>query len=155
VRLSCAEIRRLFWQLVLVVERSAAAILHWSWWRRWHQAWARYYHYRHREESRLSGSSSVASEALALDAVGAADAPDASDLVEQVWQRLQPLLPSGKRGGRPYSHDRRLIVEAIVHQRQTGCAWNALPSDFPPYQTVHTQLRRWQKSGIWEIAWNE
>jgi hypothetical protein len=141
--------------LVLLVERSAAAILRWSWWRRWHQAWARFYHYRRREDDRRPDTSAVASETVAPGAVGVVDEPDAIDLVEIVWRRLQPLLPNGKRPGRPYSHDRRRIVEAIVHQRQTGCAWNKLPSHFPPYQTVHTQLRNWQKTGLWGIAWNE
>jgi hypothetical protein len=155
VRLSCGEIRRLFWQLVLAVERSAAVLLHWSWWRRWHQAWARYYHYRRREEQRQPGCWALGSEAVAREAVGAVEMPGPIDLVEEVWQRLQPLLPRGKRSGRPYSHDRRVIVEAIVYQRRTGCAWNALPSDFPAYQTVHTQLRNWQKSGLWDIVWNE
>jgi hypothetical protein len=145
----------LFWQLVLLVERSAAAILRWSHWRRWHQAWARYYHYRRRKEERQPDFCPEASEEVASSAVGAVDVLEASELVEVVWQRLQLLLPSGKRCGRPYSHDRRLIVEAIVHQRRTGCAWNKLPSHFPPYQTVHTQLRNWQKTGLWGIAWNE
>ena len=153
IRLSCAEIRRLLWQLVLAVERSAMVILRWSSWRRWHQAWARYYHYRrHEKQRRVPGCLPGASEALTQ---GTLDEPEAIDLVEVVWQRLQPLLPSGKRRGRPYTYDRRRIVEAIVHQRRTGCAWNELPSDFPPYQTVHTQLRNWQKSGLWEIAWSE
>src|SRR6266540_3276268 len=48
VQLSCAEIRHLFWQLVLAVERSVAGVLKWSSWRRWHQAWARWYHSRKR-----------------------------------------------------------------------------------------------------------
>jgi transposase len=87
------------------------------------------------------------------DTVGTVDAPSARELLEVVWQRLQPLLSTEKRPGRPYSHDRRLIVEAIVHQRQTGCAWNALPSQFPPYQTVHSQLRSWQKTGVWTKVW--
>jgi transposase len=90
---------------------------------------------------------------MAPETVGAVDTPGAVDLVELVWQRLQELLPTVPRPGRPYSHDRRLIVEAIVHQRQTGCAWNALPSQFPPYQTVHTQLRNWQKTGVWAKVW--
>lgn len=136
-----------------MVERSAAAILRWSWWRRWHQAWARFYHYRRREEQQQGECGSGAREARASGTNGAGDAPSTSDVVEVVWQRVQALLPSGKRPGRPYTHDRRLIVEAIVHQRQTGCAWNALPSDFPPYQTVHTQLRSWQKSGLWSKVW--
>ena len=64
------------------------------------------------------------------------------------------MLPSGKRPGRRPTHDRRLILEAIVYQMQTGCAWNALPKHFPPYQTVYTQLRQWQETGIWDIVWN-
>jgi len=119
-------------------------------WRRWHQAWARSYHYRRRENDRRPASSPGASEAVARDAV---DADGALDQVEEVWQRLQKLLPTGKRRGRPCTYDRRIILEAIVHQRQTGCAWNGLPSDFPPYQTVHTQLRNWQKTGVWANVW--
>ncbi|MEI6775693.1 MAG: transposase [Chloroflexales bacterium] len=62
--------------------------------------------------------------------------------------------PSGKRSGRPRTRDRRVILAAIVHQMQTGCAWNALPSHFLPYQTVHWQLRQWQKSGVWAKIWD-
>ncbi len=74
-------------------------------------------------------------------------------VVEEVWRRLQPFLPKGRRPGRPYTRDRRVILEAIVHQMRTGCGWNALPKHFPPYQTVHTQLREWQKSGVWAKIW--
>lgn len=136
-----------------MVERSVAALLRWSCWRRWHQAWACFYHYRRREEQQQAERGSAAREARASGTNGEGDAPSTSDVVEVVWQRVQALLPSGKRRGRPYTHDRRVIVEAIMHQRQTGCAWNALPSDFPPYQTVHTQLRSWQKSGLWSKEW--
>ena len=81
MRLSCAEIRRLFWQVVLLVERSAAAILRWSWWRRTHQAWARYYHYRRRAEQSAERSFPGAEKALAASEQGA----DALvDLVEKV-----------------------------------------------------------------------
>ena len=130
------------------------ALLRWSTWRRWHQAWARYHHYRRRKERTPSERSAGASEEAA-GILGALEEPEAIDLVEAVWQRLQPLLPTGKRSGRPYSHDRRAIVEAIVYQRQSGCAWNALPSHFPPYQTVYDQLRNWQKSGMWAKVWEE
>jgi hypothetical protein len=141
--------------VVLAVERGAEALLRWSTWRRWHQAWARYHHYRRREEHTPSERSAGASEREAAGTLGAVDEPEAIDLVEAVWQRLQPLLPRGKRSGRPFSHDRRVIVEAIVYQRRSGCAWNKLPSHFPPYQTVHDQLRNWQKSGIWAKVWEE
>ena len=151
VRLSCAEIRKLFWQLVLLVERKAAAVLKWSSWRRWHQAWARYYHYR-RRAARMEPDCSIRQEETPGSNQPNRNGP--SELVEQLWQCLQPLLADNKRGGRPYSHQRRVVVEAIVYQMQSGCAWNGLPSHFPPYQTVHAQLRNWQKTGIWAKAWD-
>jgi hypothetical protein len=126
------------------------AVLRWSWWRRWHQAWARYYHYRRHTEQSPARSFPRQEEVAAAGEQGAG-VP--ADLVEKVWQRLKPLLPQGKRSGRPYGCDRRVIVEAIVHQMQTGCAWNTLPSLFPAYQTVHSQLRNWQKTGIWAKVW--
>jgi hypothetical protein len=46
-----AEIRRLFWRLVLVVQQTPAQILHWSSWLRHHQAIAKYYHYKRRGAS--------------------------------------------------------------------------------------------------------
>src|SRR5262249_15600646 len=128
VRLSCAEIRRLFWQLVLVVERSAEAILRWSWWRRWHQAWARYYHYRRRQ--------SGATERETPEVEARQAHAQQIDVTEVVWSRLEGRLPSAHRVGHPYDYSRRLVLEAIVHVKQTDCGWRNLPSHFPPWQTV-------------------
>lgn len=74
--------------------------------------------------------------------------------MELLWRRLEPLLPSGKRVGRPYEYDRRLVLEAIMHVRQTDCGWPNLPAHFPPWQTVYAQFRQWQKSGIWDNLWS-
>lgn len=140
VRLSCAELRHLFWHLGLAVERTARALLGWSHWRRWHQAWARYYHYR-RRTGRAPGRA----------AAPAAPAP--TDVLEVVWQRLTAMLPPATRTGRPYAHDRRVILEAIVYVMQRGCAWHDLPATFPPWQTVYAQLCRWKAAGIWDRIW--
>ena len=140
MQLSCAEIRRLFWPLSIAVERTAAALLHWSRWRRWHQAWARYYHYRRRATSAVPQR----------EPEPAADPPA---VLEVVWQRLAAGLPPAKRAGRPYAHDRRVVLEAIVYVMQSGCAWHELPAEFPPWQTVYTQLWRWRKAGIWDTIW--
>jgi len=144
VRLSCGEIRRLFWQLVLVVERSARAILRWSWWRRWHQAWARYYHYRRR---------SGAGEEQHPPVAPAPAVARQLDVTEVVWSRLEPLLPRMRRVGHPYDYPRRLVLEAIVYVMQTDCGWQHLPSHFPPWQTVYSQLTQWRKNGIWAKIW--
>jgi predicted alpha/beta hydrolase family esterase len=46
--LSVAEIRRLFWRLVLATKQTIGHILEWSAWRRWHQGQAQFYHYKQR-----------------------------------------------------------------------------------------------------------
>jgi Putative transposase of IS4/5 family (DUF4096) len=129
----------------LVVERNVEAILHWSTWRRWHQAWARYYHYRRRQ-------SGATERATPEGEVRQAQAQQV-DVIEVVWKRLERLLPPARRTGRPYSHHRRLVLEAIVYLKQTNCGWHHLPSRFPPCQTVYSQLRRWRESGIWDKIW--
>jgi hypothetical protein len=129
----------------LVVERSAEAILGWSRWRRWHQAWARYYHYRRRKGSREEQHAPVAV---------APAAAQQQEETEVVWCRLEPLLPAQQRGGRPYDHSRRLVLEAIVYVMQTDCGWRNLPSHFPPWQTVYAQLTQWRKTGIWAKIWS-
>jgi transposase len=72
---------------------------------------------------------------------------------EELWKRLEPLLPTGKRSGRGYSHDRRVVLEAIVHVMQSDCGWQALPSRFPSWKTVHAQYRQWRTQGIWQKIW--
>lgn len=69
---------------------------------------------------------------------------------QELWRRLEALLISGKRSGRPYSQERRVVLEAIVHVMQTDCGWQALPSQFPNWKTVYAQYRQWRKAGIWD-----
>jgi putative transposase len=70
-----------------------------------------------------------------------------------VWRRLEAVLPSTGRVGRPYTNDRRTVLEAIVSVMQTGCGWRGLPDQFPPWQTVSAQLSRWKETGIWDQIW--
>ena len=77
-----------------------------------------------------------------------------SDLTDNQWSRLEPLLnePRGKRhaGGRPAKYERRRVVDALLYVVKTGCQWRQLPSDFPPWKTVHEHFRAWRDSGVWE-----
>jgi putative transposase len=41
----------------------------------------------------------------------------------------------------------REIVNAILYVLKNGCAWRALPHDFPKWQTVFVQRSRWTKQG--------
>jgi hypothetical protein len=117
-------------------------ILRWSWWRRWHQAWARYYHYRQR-----TGHVPV------VHKQGELTQPPAP--IDVLWRRLESLLPPTPQTGRPFVHDRRLVLEAIVYVMQSHGAWRALPERFPPWQTVYAQFQRWRTAGIWEAIWVE
>lgn len=71
-----------------------------------------------------------------------------SDVTEDQWQRIERLLSRDSAVGRPPQHDRRDVVDAINYRWQTGCSWRMLPHDFPPWTTVYTHLRGWQRQGV-------
>jgi transposase len=77
-----------------------------------------------------------------------------SDLTDKQWSKLSPLLkePRSKRhaGGRPRKHEQRRVADALLYVVKTGCQWRQLPSDFPPWKTVHEHFRAWRDSGVWE-----
>jgi len=74
---------------------------------------------------------------------------------EEAWRRLEMWLASVRRGGRPYSHPRREVFDAIVEVMQTDCGWQALPSQFPHWKTVYAQYSQWRKAGIWDRIWTK
>jgi putative transposase len=43
----------------------------------------------------------------------------------------------------------RAVVDAILYLLRTGCQWRLLPTDFPPWSTVHGYFRRWRRAGVW------
>lgn len=47
-------------------------------------------------------------------------------------------------------HDLREIVNAILYINRSGAAWDLLPHDFPPYETVYGYYAKWEKEGIAE-----
>ena len=75
-----------------------------------------------------------------------------SDTSDAEWALIAPLLPppaaTTPRGGRPESHPRRAVIDAIRYLVDNGCKWRALPADFPPWRTVYGFFRRWTTSGV-------
>jgi transposase len=47
-------------------------------------------------------------------------------------------------------HDLREIVNAILYINRTGCAWEYLPHDFPPFKTVYGYFAAWRDEGTSE-----
>ena len=73
----------------------------------------------------------------------------ASSTTDKEWERILPQLPKAKVRGRPRKHDLRRIVDGIFYLLQSGCQWDMLPKDFPPWQTVYRYFRDWRKDGTW------
>jgi len=77
-----------------------------------------------------------------------------SDLTDVQWEQLEPLLrrERGSRhaGGRPRKYPLRRVVDALLYVVKTGCQWRQLPSNFPPWLSVHQQFRAWRDDGTWE-----
>lgn len=73
-----------------------------------------------------------------------------TDLTDEQWKQIEPMIPSFKGFGRPPTHPRRRIVDAILYVVKTGCQWRQLPHDFPPWQTIYDYFRQWRKRRIWQ-----
>ena len=69
-------------------------------------------------------------------------------LDDRQWAKLEPLLVSGARGGRP-PKDNRNFIEAVLWWRRTGVPWRDLPETFGPWKTVFNRFDRWSKAGKW------
>jgi putative transposase len=71
-----------------------------------------------------------------------------TDLTVPQFELLEQLLPQSQTYKNVISrHD---IINAIFYQLKNGCQWRDLPSDFPNWQTVYSQFRRWQLDGTWQ-----
>ena len=75
--------------------------------------------------------------------------PYPSDLSDAQWALLEPLLPPPVSAGAPRTTPLREVLNAIFYLLSTGCAWSALPHDFPPEGTVRDSFHRWRRSGLW------
>jgi putative transposase len=73
-----------------------------------------------------------------------------SDLTDEQWDLLGPLLPPPLPAGAPRTTDLREVVNALLYRLHNGCAWHALPHDFPPEGTVRDYFHRWRRDGTWE-----
>ena len=77
-----------------------------------------------------------------------------STLTDAQWARIRTIFePSAhSRGGRPRAHSARHLVNAILYVMKQGCAWRALPHDFPPWKTVYCAKNRWTNRIVEALA---
>ncbi|MEU1432179.1 IS5 family transposase [Nocardia sp. NPDC005746] len=72
-----------------------------------------------------------------------------SDLTDAQWARLEPLLPRGKKAGRPPKWSRRQLIDGIRWRTRVGAPWRDVPVEYGPWQTIYGMFRRWQRAGNW------
>lgn len=76
-----------------------------------------------------------------------------TDLTDQQWEIIKDMFPAAKSDvaqGRKRTTNLREVVNAILYWTRSGCAWDMLPHDFPPSDTVYMYFRRWHRKGIIE-----
>jgi len=45
----------------------------------------------------------------------------------------------------------RSMFNAILYVLRTGCQWNMLPNDFPPYKQVHEIYMKWVEREVFNV----
>jgi transposase len=73
------------------------------------------------------------------------------DLTDEQWAVLEPLLPVGRRPGRPVTHTKRQLIDAIRWRTRAGVPWRDVPAEYGPWRCAYWLFRRWQLDGVW--AW--
>jgi transposase len=64
--------------------------------------------------------------------------------------RLEPLLPKGKKPGRPPTWSKRQLIDGIRWRTRTGAPWRDVAARYGPWPTVYGLFRRWQRDGTWQ-----
>ncbi|HMB03418.1 MAG TPA: IS5 family transposase [Isosphaeraceae bacterium] len=75
--------------------------------------------------------------------------PYPRDLTDAQGAILKPLLPKDRPLGRPRKTKLRRVLDAILYRNRNGCAWRALPHDFPTWRTVYNYFVKWRDDDTW------
>ena len=76
--------------------------------------------------------------------------PYPTDLTDAQWEVLKPHLPAPNKRGAPRTINLREIINALLYLARTGCQWQMLPHDLPPWQTVYEYFKQWREDGTWD-----
>jgi transposase len=72
------------------------------------------------------------------------------DLTDAQWAVLQPLLPLGRRPGRPPTWTKRQLVDGIRWRVRVGAPWRDVPARYGSWAAAYGLFRRWQRDGTWQ-----
>ncbi len=69
------------------------------------------------------------------------------DLTDAQWAALEPLLPAGRRPGRPSTWTKRQL--RIRWRTRVGAPWRDVPECYGSWAAAYGLFRRWQRDGTW------
>src|ERR1700761_1137854 len=72
-----------------------------------------------------------------------------ADLCDAQWRVRDPLLPRGKRPGRPPKWTKRQLIDGVRWRTRVGAPWRDVPPAYGHWHTVYGLFRRWQRNGTW------
>src|SRR5262245_7886885 len=73
-----------------------------------------------------------------------------SDVTDDEWAFVAPYLTLMREDAPQREHALRDVFDALRWLVKTGCQWRFLPGDFPPWEAVYQQARRWLAAGRFE-----
>jgi putative transposase len=73
-----------------------------------------------------------------------------SDLTDMEWELIRTFIPAPKEGPNPRKYSPREILNAIRYKLRTGCQWEYLPHDLPPWKSVSDYFYLWRDNGTWQ-----
>ena len=76
-----------------------------------------------------------------------------TDPTDAQWALMEPYMPAPAaegRTGRPREYSYRDIVRGIFYVLRTGCEWEMMPHDLPPWHTCYHYFRQWRLDGTWQ-----
>src|SRR6478609_6883450 len=76
--------------------------------------------------------------------------PYKTDVTTAEWEFLAPYLTLMREDAPQREYDLRDVFDALRYVVKTGCQWDLLPHDFPPWTAVYQQARRWVAAGVFE-----
>lgn len=73
-----------------------------------------------------------------------------TDVSDEEWEFVAPYLTLMKEDAPQRTYALRDVFDAVRWMAKAACPWRLLPGDFPPWQVVEQQSKRWIKAGVFE-----
>jgi transposase len=76
--------------------------------------------------------------------------PYPTDVSDEEWAFVAPYLTLMREEAPQRRHDLREVFNALRWIVRAGAPWRLLPTNFPPWEAVYQQTRRWIAAGCFE-----